>query len=225
MEKLISAVGAQQRKDDPLDAYTILAALPFPVYITTNPDDLLTDALREQGRQPQVGIFDWKSEVVQPDDPIRLRDPAGYKNDATPLVYHLFGHLKQIHSLIMTEDDYFDYLINVAKNRALVPPIINAVLTNSSLLFLGFHIDDWDFRILYRSLMSKEGAEFGKRTTRFAHVAVQIDPGEGRFIEPELARRYLERYFNTERISIYWGSAQDFLKTLKEKWDGQDPDD
>jgi hypothetical protein len=222
LEKLISAVGARQRKDDPLNAYSILAALPFPVYITTNPDDLLTDALREKGREPLVGVFDWKSEVVLPEDPVRRRDPAEHKNDAHPLVYHLFGHLKQIHSLIMTEDDYFDYLINVSKNRALVPPIINAVLTNSSLLFLGFHLDDWDFRILFRSLMSKEGADFGKRNTRFAHVAVQIDPGEGRVIEPELARRYLERYFNAERISIYWGNVQDFLTTLMRRWAERD---
>ena len=50
------------------------------------------------------------------------------------------------------------------------------------------------------------------------HVAVQIDPEEGRLLDPWRARRYLEKYFEGERFKIYWGSSEDFLKRLWQAW-------
>jgi hypothetical protein len=115
---------------------------------------------------------------------------------------------------VLTEDDYFDYLIGVTKNDALIPPVVRRSLVDGALLFLGFRLDDWDFRVLFRSIISREGSQ---RRNRYAHVAAQIDPEGGRILEPEGARRYLESYFQGTDISIYWGSAEDFIKELKEK--------
>lgn len=81
-------------------------------------------------------------------------------------------------------------------------------------MFLGFRLDEWDFRVLYRSIMSQEGDRRGEHT----HVAVQIDPEEGRSIEPERARRYLESYFQGANITIYWGSTENFIKELHDAW-------
>jgi hypothetical protein len=72
----------------------------------------------------------------------------------------------------------------------------------------------WEFRVLFRSIMSRERR--GRRK-RYAHIAVQIDPEEGRIQEPERARRYLENYFDDADISIYWGSAEEFIKELYKK--------
>jgi hypothetical protein len=91
---------------------------------------------------------------------------------------------------------------------------VGSALNDSSLLFLGFRMDDWGFRVLFRSLMRRGGA--GLRT-RHAHVAVQIDP-EGEFTtEPENARLYLTKYFGSENISLYWGSPRDFVEELSER--------
>ncbi|XCN72347.1 MAG: hypothetical protein Q3M24_18895 [Candidatus Electrothrix aestuarii] len=38
-------------------------------------------------------------------------------------------------------------------------------------MFLGFQLDDWSFRMLFRLIMSLEG---GARRKRLAHAAVQI---------------------------------------------------
>jgi len=43
---------------------------------------------------------------------------------------------------------------------------------------------------------------------------VQIDPEQDRLVDPDRARRYLERYFYDTKISIFWGRAEDFLKEL-----------
>ena len=36
--------------------------------------------------------------------------------------------------------------------------------------------------------------------------------------EPARARRYLEEAFGSDAISIYWGSAEDFVKELNSRW-------
>jgi hypothetical protein len=118
--------------------------------------------------------------------------------------------------VVLTEDDYFDYLIGVTSNKDLIPSVVRRALADTALLFLGFQMDDWNFRVLFRSLMSQEGR--GRRN-RYAHVAVQIDPEEGRTLAPERARRYLETYFQGADISIYWGSAEDFIRELQRRWE------
>jgi len=40
------------------------------------------------------------------------------------LVYKLFGQLAEPDSLVLTEDDYFDYLIGVTSNRDLIPEAV-----------------------------------------------------------------------------------------------------
>jgi cytochrome oxidase Cu insertion factor (SCO1/SenC/PrrC family) len=80
------------------------------------------------------------------------------------------------------------------------------------LLFLGFQLTVWDFRVFFRSIMSQEGRD---RRKRFSHVAVQIDPEQEQLIDPARARNYLETYFSDTHISIFWGNAEDFLAELQ----------
>ena len=121
------------------------------------------------------------------------------------------------YSVVLTEDDYFKYLIGVTRDKDLIPGVVRRALADTALLFLGFRMDDWDFRVLFNSLMTQEGRS---RRSRYAHVAAQIDPEEGRIQEPERARRYLESYFQDADISIYWGSVEDFVQELNRRWEG-----
>jgi hypothetical protein len=79
-------------------------------------------------------------------------------------------------------------------------------------------MEDWNFRVLFRSIMSQEGR--GRRK-KYSHVAAQIDPEGGRILEPERARRYLESYFEDADISIFWGSVQDFSSELERQWEAK----
>src|SRR5271166_2422281 len=104
------------------------------------------------------------------------------------------------------------------KNKEFVPAVVRSALANSGLLFLGFQLDDWNFRIMFRAILAQEGGR-GRRS-KYAHVAAQIDPEEGRILEPLRARKYLESYFQQEAaISIYWGSPEDFARDLLERWE------
>lgn len=207
LSKLLKEVG-YLRFQDQEDSYHILAELPAKVFIVASPDTLLTQALEEAGKKPDTCFAFWKR---------GLEPPASYEKEPTiqnPLVYHIFGHFKAPDSLVLTEDDYFDYLIGASVNRALIPKVVRHALTNSSLLFLGFQITDWSFRVLYRLIMSQEG---GARRERFAHAAVQIDPEGNVLIDVSEARKYLKDYYGDQNISIFWGGSDEFLRQLKSR--------
>jgi len=183
-----------------------LAELRLPIYITTSPFDFITDALTELGAEPVVRICPWSKWIP--------KEKALYEETPTPekpLVYHLFGHISLPNSQVYSEDQFFDYLIGVTLNKSLIPSPVRAALTNSALLFLGLQIDDWEFRVFFRYLMALEGREMLKF---YSHVSAQMEPEEDRIIDVKRAQHYLEDYFESENIGIYWGSTGEFLHDL-----------
>jgi hypothetical protein len=214
LEALIQAEGKRRRERDPSEPHKVLAELPFKIYVTAGLSNLLGDALEDAGKKPEIELCRWNDEL-ELEPPIYEKD---YRpSTERPFVYHVFGHLKNPDSLVLTEDDYFDFLIGVTKNNDMIPHFVRSALTHTALLFLGFRLDEWDFRVLFRSLMSQEGRNLRKD---FSHVAVQIDPEEGQMSDPEGARRYLSSYFQDARITLYWGSAETFARELKERSEG-----
>jgi hypothetical protein len=216
LDKIISSVwqSRQANNGDALDPLKILARLPFPIYITTNYDNLITEALISEGRDPQVVVFPWNDELLGMKN-IYDREPDYVPDLKRPLVYHLFGRYEIPESIVLKEDDYYDYLMSAKGKDRSIPDEVSRALADNSLLFIGFRLDDWNFRILLRSLLSSEGSP--KR--RGANVAAQMEPEEGRMQEPEGARRFMESYFKqAAKINLYWGSAEDFLGELFTHW-------
>ena len=221
LDDFITAVAALRQEHHPYDPHRVLAELPILVYLTVDPSTLLEKALVKAGKDPQVQFCRWRSRAEWPAS-IYDAGPDYYPTAKRPLVFHLFGSLvkpksvfvpgEYLDSLVLTEDDYFDYLIGVTEYRALIPPVVRAMLTNSSLLFLGFRLDEWDFRVLFRSIIEREGRDKSKE---YAHVAAQINPEESRIVEPEGARHYLETYFGRTDINLFWGNVDDFIQELR----------
>jgi hypothetical protein len=215
LDQLIETVGKLRRTGDPAEPHQALASLPFKIFVTTNVDNLLASALKDVGKEPKVEICRWNRETEALSS-IYDTEPGYQPDTQRPMVYHLFGRLTEPDSIVLTEDDHFDYLIGTAANKDLIPHTVRRSLSDSALLILGFQLDDWSFRVLFRSLLGQEGS--GRRR-RYSHVAAQINPDDSRFLDPERARRYLEGYFRTAEITIYWGSAEDFVKDLLARWE------
>jgi hypothetical protein len=122
---------------------------------------------------------------------------------------------------VLSEDDYFSYLINFIRYWSDdVSSSVSQALTNASLLFLGFRMFRWDFRMIFHSLLSQ-----GERRIRdrYPHVAAQLSPAEDAFLNPAAARRYLAKYYGGQnldeiKLGLYWGEATDFLTKLNEEW-------
>jgi hypothetical protein len=218
LEEVFAAVGKLRREQNPTDAYQVLAKLPFKIYITAGTDNLLVEALRAAGKDPKVEICRWNERLMR--FPSVLDNPNYSPSPAQPLIFYLFGLTKVPDSLVLTEDDYFDYLIGVTRNKKWIPPVVSDAIADSGMLFLGFRLEDWSFRVLFRSVISPEGRQ---RRSRYANIAGQILPEEGLFLDPERARRYLETYSRGSEISVYWGSVDDFVQELSRKWDESGP--
>jgi len=209
--KLIALVGDHLREKNPSDPHRILADLPASVYVTTNFDPLLERALRAEGREPQQLATRWRHQrAPASEDEHALAEPTA----KAPLVYHAFGAFgaSPDEGLVLTEDDYFDYLIETSAAK-LIPSEVETALVDDSLLFLGFRLTDWHFRVLFRLMMSLPGRE---RLKQYCHVAVQLDPDMQTMSDVEGAKLYLAEYFGKEaNIAIYWGTAEEFLTALR----------
>jgi hypothetical protein len=207
---LVHAVGelARIREGDQYP-YKILAELKQPIYVTTSWSSLLEDAIRAEGREPIVRSFEWHKPVAAP-------EPIPEPTREAPLVYHLFGTFADKSSLVVTEDNYFAWLRSwikrVDKNEG-IPGCVGTAMTDQTLLFLGFGLDDWEFRVLFHAIKSFSGSDLIKDKV---HVGVQVSP-EGHTIEPEAIQAYLGAYFSRESVNIYWGSCQQFLDDLASK--------
>lgn len=214
LEKIINFVGLRKIQSDKNEPHRILSELPLPIYVTTNYNNLLAVALKEHAKKdPKVEICRWSEELETLPS---IMDTDYRPSIEQPLIYHLFGRLNVPESLLLTEDNYFDFLIGVTRNEEMIPPAVMEALVDTGLLFLGFHLEEWNFRIILRSLNQLfKGA---RRRERYAQVAAQIDPEESQIIDPEGARKYLEDYFRkSAQISIFWGPPSTFMQELRDR--------
>ncbi len=209
---LYRTIGRHERARDPFDPYRTLAAQPLPIYVTANASNMLSEALLEAGKQPVIELCRWNEDLDRLPS-IFEREPDYRPSAERPLLFHLFGSFDQPETLVLTEDDYFDFLINIAAERERIPAIVRDALADSALLFLGFELEDIGFRTLFHSLIKPlRGAS---RRRRYVQIAGQLMPREDQVLQPDRAIRYLEAYFqDTAAISIFWGSPRDFCVAL-----------
>lgn len=207
-EELSKKAGHFQLQDQQ-DPYRILAALRTKIFITATPDNLLIQALEKAGKKPFSCYAIWKDNSER---------QAPYKKEPTveePMVYHIFGQFDKRESLVLTEDDYFDYLIGASLNQKKMPYMVKHALANQLLIFLGFQITDWSFRVLFRLIKSLGGKAAGED---YAHAAVQIDPEGDLIADVASARKYLkDYYYHKNKISIFWGGSDEFLCQLQQR--------
>jgi hypothetical protein len=213
IDDLLLELGKRRWAVDSDEPHWVLAQAPFPVFVTTALDCLLVEALKAVDKKPRAELFRWKDQANWPPS-VFEEDPGYVPSVEEPLVYHLFGRLGVEGSLVITEDDYFDYLIGATRKRNEIPSVVRARLVETALLFLGFEMDGWDFRVLFRSIMNRAERPISE-WKRIAHAGVQVDLVEDKILEIEGARQYLQSYFQDSNIHIFWGSVADFARDLR----------
>jgi hypothetical protein len=213
-------------KDEP---HRVLAELPFPVYITTNQDDLMWRALdSRRDKDPRRDLCRWNDAIRDVPKSVFHRDNPSYNpTPANPLVFHLYGYTECLESLVVTDDDYLGFLINISKDQSskderMMPAQIEGAMLGASLL-LGYRLDDWDFRVLFH-LIINHMVRAGR-----THVAVQLAPAEGKSASAqeeevkkhlEVYRAYVGDYFQSKSLKIHVSlqTCQEFVIELRDRW-------
>jgi len=136
--------------------YLAIAELPVHCVINTTPDDFIVRAFREVGKRPVSHHYNFKRDIEDLDQDLYL------DNIDKPIVYNLFGSLKDMESVVLTENHKLDFIKNVVQKN---PPIPNSILRHfdkrKSYLFLGFNVENWQYRLLLDSLkLERENKAF-----------------------------------------------------------------
>ena len=201
----------------PDEPHGVLAELPLPVYMTTNYDDFMMQALQSRRhRDPKQALCCW-NQLVKGLPPHFFPEPGLDPTPANPIVFHLHGHKQVPESLVLTEDDYLDFLVNVSRDPHLLPPRIQRALAGASLLFIGYSLEDWSFRVLFRGLVTST-----EPSLRRISITVQlpVQPSDGSATGQPPVQKYLDEYFDRIDMRVYWGTAREFAADLLRAWRG-----
>lgn len=199
--------------DDPL---TLLADLPFPIYITTSYHDFLERALKKANKTPRTQAIIWEEgeelDVSRKQELDPNLDPI-----TNPIVYHLFGMENDPGSIVLSEDDYLKFLVTVVSDtdtqNPIVPNGLKRALSSSHLILLGYHLRDWDFRVLFRFILNyRSNRDLAKKG-----ISILLKPKRS---DPHLLD-YLKQYFGLKQFEIEWDSPENFTKKLWDVWKGQ----
>lgn len=210
----------------------LLAELPLPIYLTTGHHQFLQHELvkvsTEKGpRQPVTEIFYWHDGLKRIPS-IFSKEPNYVPSVERPMVYHLFGLDDYPESLVLTEDDFLDYLVKLSSIKYEVqhlekeldlPACVSMALTGTALLLLGYEVYDWDFRVLFKGLVQATGESRFKRTPK--SVSMQITPQ----VDDDAAKRaeiktYLIQFFEQSHFSVFWGDMAACVSEVYKRWKG-----
>ncbi len=209
---------AELEANNPRFALQIVSHLPLKTFVDASSTPLLFHSLKAAGKQPIVNEISWRALKGSP-PPVAVETDERKLDTQNPVVYNFFGTCDTTNNWVLTEDDFFDFTVRTSQYK-LIPSHVSRVFSEKSLLFLGFSLDSWTFRALFRMIMLQEGTK-GLQQGK-THIGVQLDPEDSRYSDPERARQYLIEYFKSDKrgsvgepeIEVYWGSSADFLREL-----------
>lgn len=191
--------------------------------VTTNYDDLLERAFRAANQtydlvtywigdqNDQRGrLLHWPAEGR----PRAIDDPNTYdgiklderRNLVNPVILKVHGAVDRTvnramfprDSYVITEDDYLEYLTR-SDIAALVPATLKEKFTQSSFLFLGYSLRDWNLRVFLNRVQMQQKQNFNF----YKSWAIQKRPAE---LE--------QKFWNARKVEIFDASLQEYIAEL-----------
>lgn len=217
--------------------HRLLAGVPRPMLIvTTNYDDLIERAFDDAGKPYHLVMHPesddkragavrwWKPGATKPDESFTPSTLPLTVTDTT-IIYKMHGSVQRSEaqrewdSFIITEEDYISFLARMTAKSGAVPSNFMLHIRNSSLLFLGYGLRDWNLRVMLQNLRrtfaahdkltdvdDADSALAAEQGTAKASWAVQRRPSE------------LERtLWSSRRVKIFDQDLTEFAEALWKK--------
>ncbi|MFQ5612792.1 MAG: CHAT domain-containing protein [Anaerolineae bacterium] len=195
------------------EIHHLLADLDFPLYLTTNFDNFMTEALKHKGLTPRREGPRWEQDEAGSPQYVLTPRPSREQ----PVVFHLNGHdgdPEQRQKLVLSEDDYLAHFVRISRDQETILPMnVLEALSQSSFIFLGYNLGDWEFRVILQGLLASI-AQTGP--SKKLHVGVQLEIDQAPDVDR--AMDYLRDYLDEFNIDIYWGTPQQFVTELHARW-------
>lgn len=197
-----------------------LAALPLKYYLTTSQHDFLERTLKALGKNPKTQLCYWHIDRSDIPEEEKFTPPTVKE----PLVYHLYGIEQKPLSIVISEDDFMDFLVKVSEDKDILPVQLRGAMAESSLLLLGYRLRDWELQVLLRGIIKPS-------TLRGSNLAIQFDQPAQFWEDSEKpdqdaeqeargrARRYLEDYFKElTELKVKWADTTSFVGQLSVRY-------
>jgi LuxR family glucitol operon transcriptional activator len=140
-------------RDFSTETYEALLDLQIRHFFTTNFDELLEEAFRRQGFDPNV---------------IAHNEHVSFWDESKVQVIKLHGDLRDPDSIVITAEDYEDYF----HSHSALADLVKAELQTRTVLFLGYSFNDIDLRMIL-ARVSRESRKFRRNL-----FTIQFDPPE-----------------------------------------------
>lgn len=216
IRKLIELIGLMEKPQKDRPQKTTLT-------ITTNYDDMFERAYREHfnNREPEVIIYkgahdphDQDAKLnVTPHGPLE-RSAQFWRPEKATVLYKMHGCISQPQGkgLVITEEDYINFLTNALDQHAHERTLLNHIKGEfgyRTILFIGYSLSDWNFRAIFK-------ASVEKHTDRtFRSYAVQYrDPAQPMSTLERTRSESLTTFWHDKKVDILNADAHVFMKDL-----------
>lgn len=200
--------GFPDGRPDPLE---LLASLDLPIFITTSYSNFLEVKLEKLGKPARTQLCFWDGNKAGI-NPEHLPDPKFNPTPQNPAVYHLFGMEPYMDTIVLSEDDYMNFLITAAEGfdtQDLYPTPLRLALPTARLILIGYNLRDWDFRALFRFLLMARKTAKKKKS-----IAIQLRPVLGNQEYQKNSEEYLQQFFDDHDFTVVWNNPDEFIYKL-----------
>jgi hypothetical protein len=158
--------GANRRMPSP--ALKMLAELPFRIFMTTNYDLLLDEALLRCDKRPTRLVYN-------PSFDRRTDDVGQDPTVERPLLFKMHGDLEARESIVITDEDYITFVQRMSDKDTChpVPQTLRTMMSQLYMLFVGYSLKDYNLRLLFRTL--RWGLDPSKRPVTYS-LDIHPDP-------------------------------------------------
>ena len=179
-----------------------LASLPFNFIVNTTYTNFFVNQFKSLNKSPETAYYNFKGDKVDLVNSITT-DELG--TELNPFIYNLFGSVDDAASLVISENDLVQFVINIISKNPGLPANVKSELANQDKCFLfigfGFLAKNWYFRILLQALESNNKGRMSYALECINDIQNDEDPTV-LFFRDEL------------KVSLYYYNQQEFIDTL-----------
>ena len=170
-----------------------LAQIPFPIYVSTTPDNLLFEEFYDLNI-PCFHSFYNMGKTPEPYLP-------PYQD--VPLIYNMFGFLERNESMVLTHNDFFEYFKSIFIGKSMPDKLKDELFNAEQYIFLGLPYDKWYLQLLLRIL--------SLHTSDLEHLEkIAIQPNQ--FFPGELYQEQFKIEFIPEEVNLFIGYLFDLCE-------------
>lgn len=122
--------------------------VPF-IIITTNFDNIIEERMSARKIDPYVVYHHFSREEKKWQTP--RFDSSEFRKK--PTIYKIHGSLEDRLGLVITEHDYVSFLHGYTSKKFETPVKIQAEFSDRSFVFVGYGMEDWDFRVMFQGIL------------------------------------------------------------------------